>query len=144
MTHKDKGNYTGKHPQNSKADENLQKEIKEKMRDGKIACADAEKIARKNNIAISLTGMTIDLLNIDINKCQLGLFGYSPEKKIVQPAVAVAERLKNEITKALVNDRLACAAAWEIAARLNIPRLQVASACEALQIKIKPCQLGAF
>jgi len=31
-------------------------------------------------------GGTIDLLEIHLNKCQLGLFGYSPKKMIVKPA----------------------------------------------------------
>jgi hypothetical protein len=37
-----------------------------------------------------------------------------------------------------------CAAAWDIAALREIPRLEVSSACEKLGIKIKPCQLDAF
>jgi hypothetical protein len=32
----------------------------------------------------------------------------------------------------------------EIAAKLNIPRIKISFACETLQVKIKPCQLGAF
>jgi PIN domain nuclease of toxin-antitoxin system len=39
---------------------------------------------------------------------------------------------------------LSCAAAWEIAKKINIPRMKVCAAAEALEIKIKPCQLGAF
>ena len=31
------------------------------------------------------TGKAIDILNIIITKCQLGLFGYGETKKIVQP-----------------------------------------------------------
>jgi len=42
------------------------------------------------------------------------------------------------------DEKLSCAAAWEIAGSLNISRTKVASACEAMGIKIKPCQLGAF
>jgi hypothetical protein len=89
-------------------------------------------------------GKTIDLLNIKITKCQLGLFGYGETKKIVQPAKEVAPELKENITSALKDGMLSCSCAWEIAGKLNIPRMKVASACEALQIKIKPCQLGAF
>jgi hypothetical protein len=33
---------------------------------------------------------------------------------------------------------------WEIASRLGIQKLDVASACETMGVKIKPCQLGAF
>ncbi len=52
--------------------------------------------------------------------------------------------LEKEIRSRLSNGRLPCAAAWEIAAERKIPRMKVSSACEALKIKIKPCQLGAF
>jgi hypothetical protein len=52
--------------------------------------------------------------------------------------------LKENILAALKNERLPCSAAWVIAEKLNIPRMKVSAACETLQIKIKPCQLGAF
>jgi PIN domain nuclease of toxin-antitoxin system len=74
----------------------------------------------------------------------LGLFGYGETKKIVQPAKEITPELKESITSALKEERLSCAAAWEISGKLNIPRMKVSAACETLQIKIKPCQLGAF
>jgi len=39
---------------------------------------------------------------------------------------------------------LSCAVSWEIADALQLTRMAVSEACEALKIKIKPCQLGAF
>jgi hypothetical protein len=74
----------------------------------------------------------------------LGLFGYGEIKKVVQPAKEIMPELKESITSALENERISCLAAWKIAGKLNISRLKVAAACEALNIKIKPCQLGAF
>ena len=74
----------------------------------------------------------------------MGLFGYSPKKKIVQPAKEIAPDLKQAINDALSDGRLPCAAAWAIAKQINLPRMKVSAACEALKIKIKPCQLGAF
>jgi PIN domain nuclease of toxin-antitoxin system len=62
----------------------------------------------------------------------------------VQPAKEIAPELKDSITAAVENEKLSCLAAWEIAKKLNIPRMKVCAACEALNIKIKPCQLGAF
>jgi hypothetical protein len=44
----------------------------------------------------------------------------------------------------MTDNRLPCLAAWEIAEKLGIKRLDVCAACEHLRIKIKPCQLGAF
>jgi len=64
--------------------------------------------------------------------------------KIVQPAKDITPDLKKRIQSAMNDEKLSCAAAWEIAGSLNISRTKVASACEAMGIKIKPCQLGAF
>ena len=83
-------------------------------------------------------------MNINITKCQLGLFGYGETKKIVQPAKEISPELKESITSALKDGMLSCAAAWEIAKKINIPRMKVCAAAEALEIKIKPSQLGAF
>jgi hypothetical protein len=83
-------------------------------------------------------------MEIELSKCQLGLFGYSPQKMVVKPAETVQADLERAIRRALMNDRLPCAAAWNIAETFGIPKMEVSSACEALKIKVKPCQLGAF
>jgi hypothetical protein len=144
MAHLDKGKYFEKHSKDSKIDDDLKREIVGQVKDNNITCKKAEEIAGKKGMAIGEIGKAIDILNINIIECQLGLFGYSPNKKIVQPAKEIAPVLKENILAALKNDRLPCAAAWVIAEKLNIPRMKVSAACEALQIKIKPCQLGAF
>jgi len=144
MAHLDKGKYFEKHSKDSKIDDDLKREIIERVKDNSIACKEAEKIAGKKGIAIGEIGKAIDILNINIVECQLGLFGYGEIKKIVQPAKEIAPELKENILAALKNDRLPCSAAWAIAEKLNIPRMKVSAACETLRIKIKPCQLGAF
>lgn len=144
MTHLDKGKYFQKHSNQAKVDDSLRQEILQKAKENNIACAVAEEISQRKEMALGEVGMAIDLLNINLVECQLGLFGYSPQKKIVQPAKEVVLVLKENILAALDNGRLPCIAAWEIAGKLNIPRMKVSAACEALQIKIKPCQLGAF
>ncbi|OGP89364.1 MAG: hypothetical protein A2031_07010 [Deltaproteobacteria bacterium RBG_19FT_COMBO_43_11] len=144
MTHMDKGIYFEKHSKDSKIDDDLKQEIIGRIKDNNIACKEAEEIAGKKGMEINEIGKAIDILNINIIECQLGLFGYDKAKKIVQPAKEVASQLKENITSALKDGRLPCAAAWKIAEKLNIPRMKVCAACEALRIKIKPCQLGAF
>jgi len=144
MTHEDKGKYFRKHPAGSEVDDDLKKEICEQVKNNNITCKKAEEIAGEMGFSLQETGKAIDLLNINITKCQLGLFGYGEAKKIVQPAKDIALELKESITAALENESISCLAAWEIARKLNIPRMKVCSACEALNIKIKPCQLGAF
>lgn len=144
MTHEDKGKYYKKHPQNSEINEDLKKEILEQVKNNNMSCKKAEEIAEELGFSLGETGRAIDILNINITKCQLGLFGYGETKKIVQPAKEITPELKESITSALENERLSCAAAWEIAGKFNISRMKISSACEALGIKIKPCQLGAF
>ncbi len=144
MAHQDKGKYFEKHPKDSQVDENLKREILAQTQDNNIACKKAEEIAGKKGMAIGDVGKAIDILNINIVECQLGLFGYGDTKKIVQPAKEVAAELKTKIEQALQNGKLPCASAWKIAEYLKIPRMRVCAACEALKIKIKPCQLGAF
>lgn len=144
MTCLDKGKYFPKHSGKAKVDDSLKQELLQKVEGNDISCAAAEEIARRKGIAQNNIGITIDILNINIIECQLGLFGYSPHKKIVQPAKEITPVLKENILVALKNGCLSCSAAWEIAEKLNIPRMKVSAACEAMQIKIKPCQLGAF
>jgi hypothetical protein len=42
------------------------------------------------------------------------------------------------------DDRISCKSAWNVATRLNLAKIDVSNACEALGIKICKCQLGAF
>jgi hypothetical protein len=89
-------------------------------------------------------GKTADLLNMKLVKCQLGLFGYTPEKKIVKPKAASTIKLESAIQDSLAEGALPCAKAWEIARNFDISKMTVSAVCEQLKIKIKPCQLGAF
>ena len=144
MTRKDKGHYAKKHPSNSKIDQKLAEAVQNRVSEGKIACAAAFKIAGDLEVLPLEVGFTIDILEIPVVKCQLGLFGYNPPRGFVKPAESVSSDLQDAIRKALLNDRLSCSAAWEIAERLGIGKMDVTAACEALKIKISTCQLGTF
>lgn len=144
MAHQDKGKYFKKHPEGTKVAEDLKQEILKQVKDNNIACKAAEKIAQKTNVPLSEIGVGIDLLNFNIVQCQLGLFGFDGKQKRVPAATTVAPDLETAIRTALVNNRLPCVAAWTIADKLGVKRLDVCAACENLQIKVKPCQLGAF
>jgi hypothetical protein len=144
MTHADKGRYAAKHGTGKGPDEKIAAAVRLKAGKGTLACADAERIAADLGAAMAEVGRTLDLLEIRIGSCQLGLFGHSPEGKSVRPADQVAPELEAAIRSTLVGGRLPCAAAWGIAGQRKIPRMAVSAACEALKIKVKPCQLGAF
>ena len=144
MSRSSKKSFSEKHGSNQKPDDIIQKEILKRIKDNAIACAVIFDIAKLLNVLPDRVGRTADLMNIRLAKCQLGLFGYPPKNKIVEPAADIDPELSDAIRNGLVGDRLPCRIAWEIAARFGIPRMTVSGACEALGIKIKPCQLGAF
>jgi hypothetical protein len=144
MTHDDKGHFAAKHPAGTLLDPQVEAGIKENSQKGSITCAAAHGLAKKLNLDPAKIGIGIDLLEYRIAKCQLGLFGYSPQKKIVKAARQVDPDLASEIRSKLIDDRLPCSAAWQLADRRGLSRLELAAACEALGIKVSPCQLGAF
>lgn len=144
MTHEDKGKFFTKHPKGTKIDDDLKKEILEQVKNNSISCKKAEDISEELGFTLQETGTAIDMLNIKITKCQLGLFGYGESQKIVQPSKEIPADLKEDITSSLEDGKLSCASAWEIADKFNISRMKVCAVCEALGIKVKPCQLGAF
>jgi hypothetical protein len=144
MTEKDKGHFAKKHPADRKVNPLIADAVKNRSPEGEIACAVAFEIAESQRSTPGEVGFTLDALEIRVIKCQLGLFGYKPTKRIVKPAQSVAAALRDEIKKALVKDRLSCKAAWDIADRFGLRRLEVSSACETLGIKISSCQLGTF
>jgi len=144
MARKDKGHYAKKHPSDRKIDQKVAEAVQDRVSEGKISCAAAFKIASDHEVSPLQVGFTIDVLEIPLTKCQLGLFGYNPRKGFVKPADSVSSSLEDAIRQALVNDRLSCAAAWEIAERLGMGKMDVTAACEALRVKIASCQLGSF
>lgn len=144
MTHEDAGHYAAKHPAGTTTDPVIADAIKKSLKNNRLSCAAAHRIADSLKVAPSNVGMNIDLLECRINKCQLGLFGYGEQKKSVKPAESISEDLESAIRSAVVDNRLACLSAWELAEQQHITRMNVSEACEAMGIKIKPCQLGAF
>jgi hypothetical protein len=143
MTHKDAGRYATKHGPGVRPDERIAGAVREKAAAGELACAEAERIGVTLDVSLAEIGMTLDLLELRIGRCQIGLFGY-PEGKAVHPAEAVAPDFEAAIRESLADGKLSCKSAWEIAAKRKIPRMEVSAACESLKIRIKPCQLGAF
>jgi hypothetical protein len=139
-----KGRFKEKHPPEAIADPEIAQAVIQKILDGNVTCADAAAIASELHKSMQETGVALDILEISLTSCQLGLFGYSPQKNIVIPAKSVEKDIETAITQRLLNGCLSCDAAWEISKALTLPKIKVSSACEAMKIKIKPCQLGAF
>ncbi len=144
MAAKDKGNYPGKHQPEEQPDEAIKSEIEKETDIGELPCAVAFTIAEKISASAAEVGKTADLMNYELVKCQLGLFGYKPGRKLVKPEESPEPDIEKALTEALEDGKLSCKAAWDIADRFNVPKLTVSSVCETVELKIKSCQLGAF
>ncbi len=112
--------------------------------DGELSCIDAFRIVSGHKIVPDEVGMYADFLGINLTKCQMGLYGYTPEKKAVKPASSVSPELQKAIEDKLDEGKLLCKNAWDIASGFGIGKMDVSCACESMGIKIKKCQLGAF
>lgn len=142
MKHEDKGSFRDKHP-GVTADPEIAEALRNASEKGAISCAAATRLADFLRKDMATIGMHLDLLNIQLTRCQLGLFGY-PQGRIVNAAIAAPPDIERAIRAALRDGRLPCLDSWEIAHRFAVPKMEVAAICEALKIKVKPCQLGAF
>ena len=144
MTREQGPKFSEKHGADTQMDPAVKQKIEDNAKNNEISCAVAFQMAEELKATPADVGKGIDLLDIRLIKCQLGLFGYGPGKKAVKPKSPQSRDLEEAIRVALVGKKLSCRAAWDIASRFNVPRMAVSAACEALNIKIKPCQLGAF
>jgi hypothetical protein len=118
--------------------------IKSRLQSGKLPCAVAFDIALQHHIPVQKVGQTVNNEGIRLSKCQAGLFGYTPENKIIKHLETIEEELAHAIDVTQKEKVIQCAEIWEIAKKLGMSKLHVSCACETLKLKIKGCQLGAF
>ncbi|NLO27123.1 MAG: hypothetical protein GX113_02925 [Actinobacteria bacterium] len=144
MTHEDAGHYGAKHPAGTVCDPAIAAALEKVAENERVACAAAHEIAAVSKIAPSEVGKAADLLEYRIIKCQMGLFGHEPEKRTVRPAEDISEDLRDRLGRYATNGQIPCASCWKIAEELGSEKLTVSCACEALGIRVKHCQLGAF
>ena len=141
--HKEK-KYAQKHQRKVMVDPVTERTVLQWAKEGEISCIKAFDIAKQLSVPVASIGTTMDLLDIKLTKCQLGLFGHKPAKKLFKPLDQADPEVKDAISKALTNGRLSCKDAWDISSRCNVTKITVSSTCELLGIKINHCQLGAF
>jgi hypothetical protein len=118
--------------------------VSSKLAHHKITCKAAFNIAADLSVPPSTVGIAIDLQEGRIISCQLGLFGYGKAQKKLKSAAQVNDAVKTAINTALIDGRLPCEKAWQIADAVMRPRMEISRACEALGVKICSCQIGAF
>ncbi len=143
MEHQDKKNYAEKH-QGKSLDPIISGKISSLADNTQLTCAAAHRAAKELNLKPQEIGIQADLMEFSITRCQLGLFGYSPQKKNIDPDIEVSQALEDALDQATQEGRISCSQCWEIADQMKIKRLDLGSACEKKEIRIKPCQLGAF
>ena len=143
MGHQDQGHYARKHPEKQR-DQAIAKVIEKKAENGRLNCTDAHKAAKQLGLSPNKIGEQADLAELRISKCQMGLFGYHAGPKNLNPDIEISEATEQAIDQAQTDGRISCVQCWELATALGISRLDMGSACEKKNIRIKPCQLGAF
>ncbi|MGD8344328.1 MAG: hypothetical protein PVI38_02205 [Desulfobacterales bacterium] len=136
--------FADKHGSGAQIDSRIKDALGQQTRNNEVPCALAFKIAETLQVSPADIGKTADLLEMELVKCQLGLFGYKPDKKIVKPTAAENPDLERTIRDSLIEGKLPCHTAWEIAGSHDLSKMAISAICEHLGIKIKPCQLGAF
>jgi hypothetical protein len=136
--------FSEKHKPNLVPDPLIEREMRRRAPNREIPCALAFEIARDLGMPTMAVGQTADLMNIAVVKCQLGLFGYRPENKVVKAEVTSNQPLKEAILESVGNNRLSCEKAWQIAEQFKINKLTMGNVSQANGIQIKKCQLGAF
>jgi len=124
----------------------LEHRVRETLRDGRLPCAYAFRIAAENGRTPAEVGAEADRLDVRISRCQLGLFGYDPfgAKGLARKLEQVPGDVTVSLRSAQEDGRIACVDLWRIAEDHGLPRLAVACAAETLDLRVTPCQLGCF
>ena len=52
--------------------------------------------------------------------------------------------VEKRIKESLVDGRLTCAVAFQIAREMKVPIMEIGESCNRLGIKVRSCQLGCF
>ena len=132
MTREKGQKFSAKHGPDAQADPTVKENIIKSAAQGELPCAVAFKIAGKLGVAPAEIGKTVDLMDLKLSKCQLGLFGYKPDKKKVTPRAPENRQLEAAIRNSLTDGKLACTDAWDIANRFEVTKMGISSACEFL------------
>ncbi|MBE0636787.1 hypothetical protein IH601_12380 [Candidatus Bipolaricaulota bacterium] len=116
------------------------------LRDAKLPCAFAFRIAQENAWTPAEVGEEADRLGVRISRCQLGLFGYDVfrQKGIIQELGEVPGDVTVSLRAVDVDGQVPCEALWRIANEHGLPRVVIACAAETLELRVAPCQLGCF
>lgn len=136
--------YGSKHPADALPDPLIASALEAAAASSRVSCSQAHALATALNVSPAEIGRNMDLLELRIVECQMGIFGHQPQKKILKPAASVPEELSERLREVAPEGVVSCATCWKVARESGLEKMAVAAACEHLGLKIKPCQLGAF
>lgn len=143
MTHEDKGHYAEKHPGHA-LDPVVVKKLEILRQGNQITCAAAHRAASELDVQPSEIGIQMDLMELRLVQCQMGLFGHGSSTGAADREIELPDGLEVRLGKKAVNGRISCKDTWDIAREFKMSRPDMGAACEQIGIRIKPCQLGAF
>ena len=85
MTQQNQKHYAKKHEEKEiLMEEEFRERLLKEAKEGRLTCSKAFLIGKESGKEPQQTGVYLDLLEIRIVECQLGLFGFTPEKRKVK------------------------------------------------------------
>lgn len=144
MSREHEGDYASKHQQNEEINPEIAEKIYQLQRDKTLGCGTAHLIAKQLNVEPIEVGKTMDLMEIKIEYCLLGLFGWPNKRIFAQKDFDVPHDVETKLLEQSDNGKISCKNVWELADTYNLTKLQMAQLCDKNNIKVSPCQLGAF
>jgi len=114
--------------------------------EGRLPCALAFGAADVLSTTVAEVAAHANRTNVRICHCQLGLFGYDEfgGKGFPGEVESVPDAVADALRRAATGDEVRCAAAWQVADRLGIPRPLAGACADRLKLRITRCQLGCF
>jgi hypothetical protein len=133
----------------AKPDARLAEEIRGRVLDGTLSCAEAFAAADGAGVSPLDIGRTADILRVRLSHCQLGLFGYPGKGKGWDRSGAgtgpAPDGLEAAIGRRAGREaRITCSDLWELAELYGVPRILAGDAADRKGIRVMACQLGAF
>lgn len=145
--HEDAGHYAAKHVEGTELNEKAAEAISRRVKNERISCTSAHAAAAEVGISPAELGKALDLMEVRIVGCQLGLFGHKGSGDHGKAELELPENaaeLKAAIAARTNADGISCAKLWEAAAEAGCKKFQASAACDEEKINIHSCQLGAF
>ena len=109
-----------------------------------LPCRTAFQIARKAEVPLHTVGDTADDLSVRITDCQLGCFSVNKARHDNLTPESVDRLALEEVDSEVQNGKLTCAGVFDLAHRLKLEPMAVATAANLRRYKIHQCQLGCF